>query len=382
MEEAQRLEYWVLITILDEPDDRWEAGGALKVMAPLAATSRVVSCLVTTAIEQPERRQDPEERIVDVRGHRMRVAVDTVGSGSASRKPALLLCNGISAPFETFDPFVRAMPADRDIIRFDVPGVGGSPTPAWPYRFSGLASLVSAMVRELGYERVDVLGISWGGALAQQLAFQDPPLCRRLVLVSTATGSLMVPPHPRVLRHMATPRRYRNPAYGASIAGMIYGGSARQDAGVPLEFLGAGAGAPTANGRGYLYQLAAGAGWTSLPFLPRTRQPTLIVAGTDDPIIPVANAKLMHRLLPHATLHLHGEGHLALGSEANALAHEIKSFLDAPDLSGDPSPKAPAAPAPDGRPPKWYRLAVTARRAVGTPARVLGWGVRRLRSIL
>src|SRR3954469_5016253 len=254
--------------------------------------------LVTIANEQPQRRQDPEERIVDVGGHRMRVAVDAVASGSPSRQPALLLCNGIAARFEAFDPFVRAMPADRDIIRFDVPGVGGSPTPAWPYRFGGLASRVAAMVRELGYERVDVLGISWGGALAQQLAFQAPALCRRLVLVSTATGSLMVPPHPRVLRHMATPRRYRDPAYGASIAGMIYGGSARQDAGGPLELLGVGAGVPTANGRAYLYQLAAGAGWTSLPLLPRTRQPTLIVAGTDDPIIPIANAKLMPRLLP------------------------------------------------------------------------------------
>lgn len=175
---------------------------------------------------------------------------------------------------------------------------------------------------------------------------------------------------------MATPRRYRDPVYGASIAGMIYGGSARQSAGVPLELLGAGAGVPTASGRGYLYQLSATAGWTSLPLLPRTRQPTLIVAGTDDPLIPVANAKLMHLLLPHAVLHLHSGGHLALASEADALAHEITSFLDAPD---DPPPKAPAAPGPQ---PTRSRLAVTARRSLGTAARVLRSGVSRFRSIL
>lgn len=325
-------------------------------------------------------RRETEKRIVDVRGHRrMRVAVDPAASGTAGGRLPLLLCNGISAKLEALDPFVRAMPADRDIIRFDVPGVGGSPTPARPYRFSGLASLVATMVRDLGYERTDVLGISWGGALAQQLAFEETSLCRRLVLVSTATGSLMVPPHPRVLRHMATPRRYRDPVYGASIAGMIYGGSARQSAGVPLELLGAGAGVPTASGRGYLYQLSATAGWTSLPLLPRTRQPTLIVAGTDDPLIPVANAKLMHLLLPHATLHLHSGGHLALASEADALAREITSFLNAPDLSGNPPPKAPAAPGPQ---PKWSRLAVTARRSVGTATRALRSGVSRLRSIL
>lgn len=104
----------------------------------------------------------------------------------------------------------------------------------------------------------------------------------------------------------------------------------------------------------------------------------MIVAGTDDPLIPVANAKLMH-LLPHATLHLHSGGHLALASEADALAHEITSFLNAPDLSGDPPPKAPAAPGPQ---PKWSRLAVTARRSVGTATRALRSGVSRLRSVL
>jgi pimeloyl-ACP methyl ester carboxylesterase len=45
------------------------------------------------------------------------------------------------------------------------------------------------------------------------------------------------------------------------------------------------------------------AGWTSIPLLPFIRQPTLIIAGTDDPIIPLA--KLMSRLLPNATVHIH-----------------------------------------------------------------------------
>jgi pimeloyl-ACP methyl ester carboxylesterase len=55
--------------------------------------------------------------------------------------------------------------------------------------------------------RFDVLGISWGGALAQQIAFQNPRRCRRLVLVSTTTGCAMVPARPRVLARMATSRR-------------------------------------------------------------------------------------------------------------------------------------------------------------------------------
>ncbi len=64
---------------------------------------------------------------------------------------------------------------------------------------------------------------------------------------------------------------------------------------------------------GYLYQLLAGVGWTSLPFLPRLRQPTLIVAGDDDPIIPLANARLLHRLIPKSRLHVYHGGHVAPG---------------------------------------------------------------------
>ena len=81
--------------------------------------------------------------------------------------------------------------------------------------------------------------------------------------------------------------------------------------------------------RGYLYQLAAAAGWTSLPLLPRLRQPTLILAGDDDPIIPLANARLMHRLIRGSRLHVYHGGHLALVTEAAELAPVVDGFLAA-----------------------------------------------------
>jgi len=81
------------------------------------------------------------------------------------------------------------------------------------------------------------------------------------------------------------------------------------------------------SGRGYLLQLLAGAGWTSLPALPFLRQPTLILAGSDDPIIPLANARIMARLLPDATLHVYDDGHLGLLTQAHQLAPLITDFL-------------------------------------------------------
>ena len=78
---------------------------------------------------------------------------------------------------------------------------------------------------------------------------------------------------------------------------------------------------------GYVLQLLAGLGWSSLPALPTIRQPTLILAGNDDPIIPLVNAKILHRLLPHADLHVYPDGHLGLITRAEEIAAVVAGFL-------------------------------------------------------
>ncbi len=76
-----------------------------------------------------------------------------------------------------------------------------------------------------------------------------------------------------------------------------------------------------------MLQLLAGVGWSSLPGLPFIRQPTLILAGDDDPIIPLVNARIMQRLIPHARLHVYADGHLGLVTSADDLAPRIAGFL-------------------------------------------------------
>ena len=94
--------------------------------------------------------------------------------------------------------------------------------------------------------------------------------------------------------------------------------------------------------RGYLYQLAAGAGWTSLPLLPLLRQPTLILSGDDDPLIPLANAKLLRRLIPNSRLYVYHGGHLSLVTEAAELAPVVDAFLTAAEPAAIPDhPPAP-----------------------------------------
>ena len=266
---------------------------------------------------------DNEVRTVTVHGRRLKVAIRR---GQRADRSPLLLINGIGASLELLEPFVREVDPAVEVIRFDPPGVGGSAPPPGPYRFTGLCRLVAGVLTELGHEAADVLGISWGGAVAQHFAAFQRARCRKLVLAATATGSLMMPARPSVLAHMVTPQRYLNRGYMEKVAGHIYGGSARDDpAGIAATMHG---GNRVVSPLSYFYQLTAGAGWTSLPFLPTLRQPTLIIAGRDDPIIPLANARLMHRLIPGSRLHVHAGGHLGLVTEATQLAPVVNSFLD------------------------------------------------------
>ena len=270
-----------------------------------------------------------EVRNVTVGGQMLRVAIRSGPNeaGGAPRLP-LLLINGIGASLELLEPFVSQLDPAVEVIRFDPPGIGGSPLPSRPYRFTGLCRLIAAMLTELGHDRVDVLGISWGGGVAQHFAAFQRARCRRLVLVATATGTPMVPARPAVLVHLATPLRYLDPGYLGRIAGDLYGGLARIDSAEIVAAMQNGGRRPGPS-RGYLYQLAAAAGWTSLPFLPLLRQPTLILAGDDDPIIPLANARVMHRLIRNSRLHVYHGGHLALATDAAELAPVVDGFLAA-----------------------------------------------------
>ena len=284
---------------------------------------RVLGRLRRAGPEGPPERM----RILTIGGRAIRVAVREGAPG----RPPLLLCNGIGVSLELFQPFVDALDPQRPVIRFDMPGIGGSPAPVIPYHLATLPSLLAGLLDQLGYARADVLGISWGGGLAQQFALSRPDRVRRLVLVATGTGALMVPGHPRVLLRMLTPRRHRDPGDAARVAGELYGGSAREDPAVARDLLHA----TTRLGpsRGYYYQLLSSLGWTSLPRLPKLRPPTLILAGDDDPIIPLVNARILHRLIPHSQLHIYHGGHLELAADAERLAAAVEAFLNAPEGS-------------------------------------------------
>ena len=263
----------------------------------------------------PVRDDYVREQIMQVGGTPLRVAIRP-GTGTG---PPLLLCNGIGMRLEALRPFVDALDPAIEVIRFDAPGVGGSQLPNLPYRFTTLALLLRDMLHNLGHQQADVLGISWGGGLAQQFALCNPRLCRRLILVATATGpQTMVPPNPLPLVKNLALRRY----------GDLWGGSAKTDPDELTSALRKARISPLS--MGYLYQNTAALGFTTLPLLPLIRQRTLVLTGDEDPIIPVANGRILAAGIPHATLHVYHGGHVELVTRPSLLTPLITSFLAAP----------------------------------------------------
>ena len=264
-------------------------------------------------------------------GVQMRTSVR--GSG-----PPLLLITGIGASLDLGAPFERELAArGLQVISFDAPGIGQSTPYTWPRRMPGIARTVERMLDALGYQRVDVLGVSLGGVIAQQLAHQVPARVRRLVLAATGPGLGGVPGSPRVLLSLATPRRYYQPDYYRRIAGRVYGGAARRDPDALLHgSIARFTERPTLPG--YLGQLYAISGWTSMPWLRSLRQQTLVLAGDDDPIVPLINGRILARCIPHAQLHIvrHG-GHLFLLESPAEMAGLVAAFLSGDHLPSDPA---------------------------------------------
>jgi poly(3-hydroxyalkanoate) depolymerase len=267
---------------------------------------------------------DQRMHFVDVDGIRIRASIRGEG------RP-LLLVMGIGGNIEMWQPFEQALDGSGiQTITFDAPGVGESTNWRRPRRMGALARTVDHLIGALGYEAVDVLGVSFGGALAQQLVRQSPDRVRRLVLAATCAGMPGiggVPGRPGAMLALATPLRYYSPAYFREVAPTLYGGRIRREPELLAEQAHARMARPPSL-RGYFAQLYAMGWWTNLPWLPFIEHPTLVMAGDDDPIIPLVNGRILARLMPHARLEvITGGGHLFLLEEAERSAALVREFL-------------------------------------------------------
>jgi pimeloyl-ACP methyl ester carboxylesterase len=249
----------------------------------------------------------------------------------------LLLYSGIWGQVGLWEQLLPHLDGFRTIA-FDAPGIGRSQRPALPLTMWALARFGTAVLDELGIQSAHVLGASFGGAVAQQMAFSYPSRVRRLVLASTSFGGFAKPGSPRAFWHFVHPRSY-HPERLERVAGGMFGGRMRTE---PELVRSMHIRRPT-DTRSALYRMAPLFGWTSLPWLWAIRQPTLVIAGDDDPVTPLVNHRVIATLIPEATLHtVRGGGHLVLLDSAAQVGPLITSFLQGGRAAGDAA-KAPLA---------------------------------------
>jgi pimeloyl-ACP methyl ester carboxylesterase len=155
------------------------------------------------------------------------------------------------------------------------------------------------------------------------MAFSHSRRVRRLVLVSTSFGGFAMPGNLGALWHFIHPRSY-HPERLERVAGAMFGGRLRTEPEIvrslhirrPTDTLAA------------LYRMAGLLGWTSLPWMWTIGQPTLVVAGDDDPVTPLVNHRVIAGLIPGARLHtVAGGGHLMLLDSAAQVGPVITGFL-------------------------------------------------------
>jgi pimeloyl-ACP methyl ester carboxylesterase len=243
----------------------------------------------------------------------LRTRVEVRGDG-----PALLLLNGIWGELTAWRRFLPYLPGVRT-ISFDAPGIGDTEFPPYPMSLPALARFAVGVLDAVGEPKAHVLGISFGGILAQQVATIAPQRVDRLVLVSTTSGLLHLPGQPAALMRLLNPLPTDR---SGTAAGRTFGGRIRRDPAV-LPRLGL---AAPRSVEAYWHRLSGLTGWWGAPW--SIRQPTLVLTGDDDPIVPPANSRILASLIPGSRLEVvPGGGHLMLFDSPGDVGPRVGAFL-------------------------------------------------------
>ena len=260
-------------------------------------------------------------------GLKIRYAVSPGTDGlGADDNPPLLVCNGIGQSVETLESFADALP-DRTVILYDAPSAGRSEVPLLPLTIRQHSRIAMELLDELGYLEADVMGLSWGGCVAQQIARSYPKRCRKLVLALTFAGGLaFVPGAMHLMLEMIFPSRYMSRWHKQVMLPMLYGGDALRDPAQLFEH-------SKCNQRpslyGYFLQAWSVRFWTSIHWLPSLRQQTLVLSGEQDPLVVPLNQKILAWLIPKAELRFYDCGHHAVVSREQQITGDIEAFLNA-----------------------------------------------------
>ena len=269
----------------------------------------------------------PHESFEKLKVDGAQIAYRRIGHG----RPLVVL-NGFAATSADWNPsFIDRLASSNQLFLLDNRGVGRSTNNGQPFDIAKLADDAARVIEMLGIERVNVLGWSMGGFIAQTLALRQPGRITKLILLSTDPGGsdadlASAAVWSQLIDMSGTPhqqaRRLLSLLFPSDVAESIY-----------REF-----GDIVAAARAQLSpdlvnrQVAAMDAWHSIGMGNRLRQtnvPVLIATGTGDIVIPPSNALKLVNAIPGAWLaQFNGGGHAFMAQYPRPLADLINSFLE------------------------------------------------------
>jgi pimeloyl-ACP methyl ester carboxylesterase len=255
--------------------------------------------------------------------------------------PVLVLLHGMAGSSETWEPVLAALTEHFTVVAPDLPGHGDSDKPRGDYSLGAHASAVRDLLRALGHQRATIVGQSFGGGVAMQLAYQHPECCERLVLV--ASGGLgqevalllraLTLPGAEHLLPIACNGRVRDA--GTAVTGWLDRIGLRPVPVVAEMWRSFASLSDGATREAFQHTLRSVVDLHGQRVSAADRLylaadvPTLIVWGDRDPIIPIDHAYSAHELLPGSRLEVfEGAGHYPHCEQPDRFVAVLVDFLE------------------------------------------------------
>lgn len=249
-------------------------------------------------------------------------------SHTAGDANPILFFNGIGANLELAAGLADMFP-DRAFLTFDAPGVGMSPVTTFPYHPWSVARWGRELMDRYEIETADIIGFSWGGAMAQQFSMQYRNRVGRLVLCATSAGAMLMPGISKSFDTLAALSRDGLSDRALESVLKVFEDEITHEASAELARL------FQPDPIGVLYQAMAFLGWSNFPLLGLLNMPSLVVCGDKDSLVPETNARMLQMALPDSRLEvIESAGHMFFLTHTTETERVLRGFLDERVMAG------------------------------------------------